>query len=110
MVIAAREEALQAVEIHNSPLSPRPLEGFLVHMHIAWVYLLHAGFAKSGVDYRYRLPNGRYDRVDGDPKTWDLTKSIKERWPASNDPVRVNLELTAGLQNRWSTGMSGACR
>lgn len=100
MVMAAREEALQAVEIHNSPLSLRPLEGFLVHLHIAWLYVLHAGFERGGVDYRYRLPNGRYDRVDGEPKTWDLAKSIKERWPASSDPVRINLELTAALRNK----------
>ena len=45
-----------------------------MHMHIAWLYLLHAGFEKAGTDYRYRLPNGRYDKVDGEPKTWDLTK------------------------------------
>jgi hypothetical protein len=100
MVMAAREEALQAVEIHNSPLALRPLEGFFVHMHIAWLYLLHAGFEKAGVDYRYRLPNGRYDKVDGQPKTWDLTRSISERWPNSADPARVNLELTAALRNK----------
>lgn len=100
MVIAAGEEALTAVEIHNSPLSPRPLEGFLVHMHIAWLYLLHAGFEKDKIDYRYRLKNGRYDRIDGEPKTWDLAKCTRERWPNSNDPTRANLELTVALRNK----------
>lgn len=100
MVMAGREEALQAVEIHNSPLTLRPLEGFLVHMHIAWLYVLHAGFEKRGVGYHYRLDNGRYERIDGERKSWDLTKSIKERWPNSADPVRVNLELTAALRNK----------
>ena len=100
MVMAAREEALQAVEIHNSPMSPRPLEGFLVHMHIAWLYVLHAGFEMNGTDYHYRLPNGRYDKVDGEPKSWDLVKSIKERWSTSSDPVRANLEMTAALRNK----------
>ncbi len=100
MVMAGREEAFQAVEIHNNPLSLRPLEGFLVHIHIAWLYVLHAGFDKDGIDYHYRLPNGRYEKVDGDAKSWDLTKSIKTRWPNSADPVRANLELTAALRNK----------
>lgn len=100
MVMAGREEALQAVEIHNSPLTLRPLEGFLVHMHIAWLYVLHAGFERNGVDYHYRLSNGRYEKVDGDRKSWDLTRSTKERWPNSAEPVRVNLELTAALRNK----------
>lgn len=98
--MAAHEEALQAIEIHNSPLSPRPLEGYLVHMHIAWLYVLHAGFTKNGVNFHYRHSNGRYERVDGERKAWDLTKSVKERWPNTADPVRVNLELTAALRNK----------
>lgn len=100
MVMAGREEALQAVEIHNSPLSLRPLKGFLVHMHIAWLYVLHAGFEKRDLDYHYRLPNGWYEKVDGEPKSWDLAMSIKERWPNNADPVRINLELTASLRNK----------
>jgi hypothetical protein len=100
MVIAAREEALTAVEIHNSPLSPRPLEGFLVHMHMAWLYTLHAGFERAGVDYRYRRPNGHFVRVDGEPKSWELQRCIETRWIDINDPVRANLELTVRLRNK----------
>jgi hypothetical protein len=37
-------------------------------MHIAWLYLLHAAFKRDGIDYRYRLPNGRFERIDGEPK------------------------------------------
>lgn len=38
----ARDEALLAVDLYNQPRQPRRLEGFLVHMHIAWLYLLQA--------------------------------------------------------------------
>lgn len=100
MVLAARDEALQAVEIHNSPTAPRPLEGFLVHMHVAWLYVLHAGFERTGVEYHYRQPNGRYVKVDGEPKSWELHRCVEARWGDINDPTRANLELTVKLRNK----------
>lgn len=95
----ATNEALLAVDLYNQPSRPRRLEGFLVHMHLAWLYLLHAEFRRDGVDYRYRLPNGRFERVDGEPKTWDLKRSAAERWPDTS-PIRRNLELTIALRNK----------
>lgn len=99
MLEGAREEALLAVDLYNQPRQPRRLEGFLVHMHIAWTYLLHAEFQRDGVDYRYRLPNGWFDRVDGEPKTWELKRCVEERFP-NGGPVAKNLELTIGLRNK----------
>lgn len=99
MLEGAIDEAVLAVDLYNQPRQSRRLEGFLVHMHLAWLYLLHAEFKKSGVDYRYRLPNGRFDRIDGEPKTWDLSRCVQERWAAST-PVRTNLELTITLRNK----------
>ena len=99
MLDGAVEEALLAVDLYNQPRQPRRLEGFLVHMHIAWLYLLHAEFRRDSLDYHYRLSNGRFERVDGEPKTWDLQRSVKERWP-DGGPVRTNLELTIALRNK----------
>jgi Protein of unknown function (DUF3644) len=99
MLEAAREEALLAVDLYNQPRQPRRLEGFLVHMHIAWLYLVQAELRRDGIDYRYRLPNGRFERVDGEPKTWDLARCVQERWPEIG-PVRKNLELTIALRNK----------
>lgn len=99
MLEGARDEALLAVDLYNQPQQPRRLEGFFVHMHIAWLYLLHARFAREGVDFRYRMPNGRFERIDGEPKTWDLQKCVEQRWPDSG-PVRKNLELTIQLRNK----------
>jgi hypothetical protein len=95
----ARDEALLAVDLYNAPLQPRRFEGFLVHIHMAWLYLLHAEFRRDGVDYHYRLPNGWFVRIDGEPKTWELKRSAEQRW-AATDPVRKNLELTIGLRNK----------
>jgi Protein of unknown function (DUF3644) len=99
MLQGAIDEAVLAVDLYNQPREPRRLEAFFVHMHIAWLYLLHAEFTHDGIDYRYRLPNGRFERVDGEPKTWELARSAKERWD-DNHPVRKNLELSVGLRNR----------
>lgn len=99
MLEGAREEALLAVNLYNQARQPRRLEAFLVHMHIAWTYLLHAEFKRNGVDIRYRLPNGHLERVDGEPKTWGLTRCIEERWH-DDDAVKKNLEVTIGLRNK----------
>jgi hypothetical protein len=99
MLEGAIDEALLAVDLYNQPRRPRRLEGFLVHMHLAWVYLLHAQFRRDGTDYHYRLPNGRFERVDGERKTWDLSKSVSHRWPEGG-AVRKNLELTIALRNK----------
>lgn len=99
MLDASKEEALLAVDLYNQPKQSRRLEAYFVHMHLAWLYLLHARFRRDSVDCRYRKPNGRFERIDGEPKTWDLSKCVSERW-GDNDPVRKNLELTIALRNK----------
>lgn len=100
MVDAAKQEALLAVDLYNRPIHERSFEAFVVHMHIAWTYLLHAQFERSGVDYRYWNKRGtRLVKVDGEPKTWELSECVKNRWQA-DDPVRRNLEFFIGLRNK----------
>jgi hypothetical protein len=99
MLNGAREEALLAVDLYNQARQPRRLEAFLVHMHIAWTYLLHAEFQRDGVDIRCRLPTGRFERIDGEPKTWGLSRCIDERWH-NEDATKMNLQITIGLRNK----------
>jgi hypothetical protein len=99
MVDASKEEALLAVDLYNQPKQPRRLEAFFVHMHLAWLYLLHARFQRDKLDYRYRKPNGWFEKIDGEPRTWELARCVAERW-GDNDPVRKNLELTIALRNK----------
>ncbi len=98
MLEEARDEALLAVDLYNQPRQPRRLEVFLVHMHIAWLYLIHASLRRHGVPYHHTLANGRVDRVDGEPRIWDLGECVTRRW-TSNHPVRKNLELTIALRH-----------
>jgi hypothetical protein len=95
----AVDEVLLAVDLYNQPRQPRRLEAFLVHMHIAWLYLLQAQFKRAGIDYYYRLPNGWYERVNGEPRSWELQRCVRERWPQVG-AVRKNLELSIALRNK----------
>ncbi|MGH7869945.1 MAG: DUF3644 domain-containing protein [Candidatus Dormibacteraceae bacterium] len=102
IVESSRAEALNAVEFYNRPASRRPLEAYLVHMHIAWLYLLQAEFLRDKVRYYYRDPRKPrlYVQVDGERKSWDLERCVRERWPSDQEAVRQNLELTIKLRNR----------
>ena len=102
IVEASRDEASLAVRLYNDPAEARSFEGFVVHMHLAWLYLLHAQFTRDDVDYRYwqRDNPRRLERIDGEAKRWELAKSVKERWTDDRDPVRANIEFFIGLRNR----------
>src|SRR5919202_5307358 len=86
----SRREALLAVDLYNRAAVERSLEGFVVHMNLAWLYLLHARFKRDGIDYRYRQPNSRrFVRVDdGEIKTWELARCIREAFSDEHNPVR----------------------
>lgn len=98
---AARDEAALAVRLYNDAAEARACEGFVVHMHVAWLYLLHARFIQGGIDYRYRDRDkpSRFVRVDGEAKRWELSRCALERWPDGADPVRKNLEFFIALRN-----------
>ncbi len=96
---AAKDEALLAVHAYDDPRQPRWLEACYVHLHLAWHYLLEAKLTRDHIDIRYRTPDGRIERVDGQPRTWELARCIEEEWPAGH-PVRSNLELTLALRAR----------
>jgi hypothetical protein len=103
MVEASRDEGQLAVRLYNDPVEPRSFEGFVVHMHLAWLYLLHAEFTRDGIDFRYWRTHGltrRLDRVDGEPKRWDLARCVQHRWPDDKHPVRANLGFFIGLRNK----------
>jgi hypothetical protein len=100
---ASKDEAVLAVDLYNQSRRARRLEGFFVHMHMAWLYMFEAEYQQAHKVYFYKLVNGHYDRVDGEPKTWDLAKFVKEELDANDPdqaPVRKNLELTIGLRNK----------
>jgi hypothetical protein len=61
---SSQNEAQLAGRLYNDPTEHRSFEGFVVHMHLAWVYLLHAEFEREGIDYRNGRKVGRASRLD----------------------------------------------
>jgi len=68
-------------------------------MTIAWTALLHSHFEKQKTKYFYKKPNGRYETIDGELKTWELGESVKHVFD-ENDPIRKNIELFVKLRNK----------
>ena len=98
---AGKQEALLAVDLYNRVGETRRLEAFIVHMQIAWLYVLQARFDRDGVDYWYRTSGGRRIRgKDGEFRTWTLRESLAEVVPDPNDPVRRNVEFFIGLRDK----------
>ena len=100
---ASKNEVLLAVDLYNQSRQPRRLEGYFVHMHLAWLYLFEAQYQRAHLGYHYRLPNGWFDKVDGEPKTWDLARFVREEISGTDPdtaPVRKNLDLTISLRNK----------
>lgn len=70
-------------------------------MHLAWLYLLHAEFQRDGIDYRYwqKGNSRRLEKIDGEPKMWELAKCVLERWP-DQIAIRANIEFFIALRNK----------
>jgi hypothetical protein len=100
VVRAAKDEALLAVDLFNRIQAPRTLEGFIVHMSIAWLYLFHAVCQRDEIDCGYKDRNGNPTfNEDGTLKLWELGKCVEHLIIDAEDPVRKNIEFFIGLRN-----------
>ncbi|MBP9826991.1 DUF3644 domain-containing protein [Candidatus Saccharibacteria bacterium] len=95
----AMDSATQAITTYNDPRSSFRTGNFTILMSIAWTSLIHAYFEQSKVNYFYKEENGRYTRIDGDKKAWDLARSVSEVFDKES-PIRSNLELFVKLRNK----------
>ena len=105
LLLKAKEAALAAVQIFNSPTITFKSEIFIVLMQIAWTYLLHAYFKEKGVDYRYSdEKNGQRKKFtktdDGDFKYWELSQCLKKIGCQLSDPVKENIRFLITLRNK----------
>ncbi len=101
LVQKARESALLAVETYNRPTATFRSGAYIVLMVIAWTSLCHALFLRKGVKPFYRKKGSRrYERVDGEPKRWELKECLNQLFGDDNPPVRKNLEFFIGLRNK----------
>lgn len=99
--------ALTAVETYNRPRVQFRIENYIILMILAWTKLFHAYFqSEIGERYFYKEKNGRYKKVDGEKKAWELTECIKEyqkmqkAYPNLSEPVVANLRFFIGIRNK----------
>jgi hypothetical protein len=109
MLDASKEEAVLAVKLFNDPTGERSLEAFVVHMHLAWLYLLQAEWTKARKDYRVPDPahKGWFKKIDGEHQTPSLDWFVKEKW-SEGSPTRANLEFFIRLRNKIEHRHSGS--
>ncbi len=92
--------ALLAVEIYNKPKTSFRVEGFITNMVIAWTRFFHAYFNHTiGDKYYYKHKNGRYKRIDGEKKSWELQTCINKHGKIS-EPIKSNLQFFVKLRNK----------
>lgn len=97
----ARDSALMAVEVYNKPAISFKSASYITLMAIAWTALLHAVFFKRKIKPYYKLKNGRFDRIDGEPKHWELKTCLQHYYGSdTGNPVRKNLEFFIPLRNK----------
>jgi len=92
--------ALAAVEAYNRPGKRFRTAQYLVMIVIAWTALFHAFFYRKGTKPWYKARNGRFVRIDGDPKHWELSECLKQYYANASPPERQNLEFLLGLRNK----------
>lgn len=97
----AKDSALLAVEVYNKPAVKFKSEGYIALMIMAWTALMHAIFLRKGRSPYYKGANGRYIKVDGDFKHWELLECVRQFWgPDTANPIRKNLEFLIPLRNK----------
>jgi len=112
LVSQSQDAALTGVQVFNNPLVKFKSETFIVLMHIAWTYLLHAYYRRNRVEYRYFQRIGkrrRFDRTsDGSFKYWDLGRCLSVRECPLDAPTKKNLLFLIGLRDEITHHMSPA--
>lgn len=98
-ISSSRDEALTAIKLLNDPTAPRRLEGFVVHMHLAYLYLLQAKAEKSGIEIRVKEASKRFKKKDGEPMTRDLGW-LNKKFYEDGSPISKNIELFISIRNK----------
>jgi hypothetical protein len=99
LVQSSIDSALLAVEIYNKPRTTFRSEGYITLMVIAWLKLLHAYFNHTIGDKYYYKNKNKYEIVDGEKKTWELSTCINKCSELSGS-VKENLFFFIKLRNK----------
>lgn len=101
-----RSAAIAAVDAYNRPGPRFRTAQYLVMITISWTALFHAIFFKRRKKpwCRTRASGSgravRYQKIDDEPKHWDLQECVKQYYGDKNPPERKNLEFLVKLRNK----------
>lgn len=101
-----RTAAIAAVDSYNRPGPRFRTAIYVVLIVLAWQAFFHACFYKQKQKPWYRTGTSkhktgvRYEKVNGEPKHWDLSKCLSEYFRDRHPPERKNLEFLLGLRNK----------
>src|SRR5690606_36126209 len=101
-----RASAIAAVEVYNRPGARFRTAQYLVLIVIAWTAFFHGYFFGKNRNPWYRTRTSgtgrgvRYQRIDGEPKHWDLAECLKQYFGSNNPAERQTLEFLLGLRNK----------
>ena len=103
LLAKAREAALSAIQIFNSPQILFKSETFIVLMVIAWTYMLHAYYRSKRIEYRYYKQSGKkrsFKRTKHKSyRYWELEACLKcDKSPIDPDTAN-NLLFLIGLRH-----------
>lgn len=100
LLVKAREAMVAAVHVFNGAGLTFRTELFVVTCIIAWTYLLHAWFAREGIDHRYKLADGTPKKTKhGADQYWELGYCLRHaRCPIAKGAV-INLEFLLELRH-----------
>ncbi len=101
-----RIAAIAAVDAYNRPGPRFRTALYVVLIVLAWQAFFHAYYYTMRRNPWYqsrpsKTKTGvRYEKIDGEPKHWDLSKCLTEYFGGEQHPVRKNLEFLLGLRNK----------
>lgn len=97
------------MSLFNDPGRERALEGFIIHMHIAWTYAFQAKWLRAGKNYhvmRSEQPR-RYKYINDERMSQSLEWFVKEQY-GEGSAVRANVEFFIKLRNKIEHRHTGA--
>ncbi len=99
-----RSSAIAAVDAYNRPGPRFRTAQYVVLIVMAWTALFHAIAYRKGRRPWFRKPGTgkgvRYQKVDGEPKHWDLMECLRQHFGDKHPAERKNLEFLVGLRNK----------
>ncbi|MDE0423383.1 MAG: DUF3644 domain-containing protein [Candidatus Poribacteria bacterium] len=103
LLAKAREAALCAIQIFNSPQIFFKSETFIVLMVIAWTYMLHAYYRSKGIEYRYYKQRGKrksFERTKHKSyRYWELETCLRRDECPIDINTTNNLLFLIGLRH-----------